>query len=496
MNKIFALLILITFTIKIFPQYYIDPTPVYLADTSITTATFDMPVPFNKEDVKAIGMGKTQVANGKGLNGMMYNPALLSQQKTFIEAASFQVSMPPESYDAVNYVQDHREEFKEAFSLKQMWQGVNDFKVAQTLQDQLNAVRKIQEGLQFPRDLLENVIGSAEKPKIHGVKAIPSISAQYKNFGFSLYGIGQSGFQVQQSPLIDALLDIYIPEDLNNNQQVLTAIAEIQALLQTVIDQNNDVTSEALPVTLSLSYIDIVAAAGYGYQVTPQLSFGGNLKVINRRFSAKRIVTTDFNGILNVLKKDLNSNQTGFTLDLGALYEFGNGIQAGVSLQNIIPVQEITSTLESTFTVSYYDYARDQNGQIILTQQGDTVIQSISRNVNTSSPFHLQVPFIINIGAIYPIFPEWDVALDWVDIAEQDGRFDKYFERIRIGTEYRLDAIPGSVNTAFRIGMADGRFTGGLGINLFNVVNIDGAYAWDNFVEAYSYFLQLRLGWY
>lgn len=497
MNRIFILFILIALPVQLYSQgYYVDPTPVFLPDTNVIGDRSEFPIPFNKDDVKAIGMGKTQIANGKRFNAMMYNPALLSREKLSIEALSVQLSMPPESYDAVNYVQDHIGEFKEALSLKEMWEGINNFKAAQTLQEQIAAVRKVQQGLIFPRNLLQNVIGSSQHPRIHGVKAIPSITAQINNFGFSLYGIGQSGFQVQQSPVIDALLDIQIPEDLNNTEALNAAINKIQALLQTIIDQNNDVTSEAIPVTLSLSYIDIVAAAGYGYQITPELSLGANLKVINRRFSAKRLVTVDYNDILNILKKDLTSNQTGFTMDLGALYDFGNGIQAGLSLQNIIPVQKISSTIEATVALSYYDYMRGPNGEILLTQQGDTILKSISRNVNIGLPYDLKVPFIMNIGAIYPIFTEWDIALDWVDIAEQDGRFDKYFERIRIGTEYRLDAITGKLGTAFRIGMADGRFTGGLGFNIFNVLHIDGAYAWDNFVEAYSYYLQVRLGWY
>src|SRR5690606_34088397 len=100
------------------------------------------------------------------------------------------------------------------------------------------------------------------------------------------------------------------------------------------------------------------------------------------------------------------------------------------------------------------------------TEQGDTVIQSVSQNVRVGIPFNLELPMIFNIGAVHPLTPDWDVAFDWVDITEQDVRFEDYMERLRIGTEYRLDAVKEKLGVAFRIGMADKRFTGGIGFNL------------------------------
>lgn len=59
-----------------------------------------------------------------------------------------------------------------------------------------------------------------------------------------------------------------------------------------------------------------------------------------------------------------------------------------------------------------------------------------------------------------------------------------------MGTEYRI------MNNllSFRSGVADNHPTLGIGVS-FKVVQVDAAYAYDNFIGDNAYFVQLKLGW-
>ncbi len=490
----FLFCILYLIPLKAQGGYVLDSEIKKLDDVNLSIESTKLYIPDEKEDVKSIGIGKTQVANGKRYNAMMSNPAFLGTKKFSLEAFSVQASLPPETFTAANFLNGNIEEFKQAVSLKEVWNGVNDFKAANSVQQQLAALQRIQNGLKFPRDLLDKVVGSSDSPLTHGLKVIPGISLQTQNFGFSIYAVGQSGFIVQQNPVIDMLLDTHIPNDLNNSQEVISAVSSIAGLLQTLVDASGNISLDAFPVTYSISYIDIVAAAGYGMKLTPHLNFGANLKIINRRFSAKRIVTQDFNEILNVLKKDFDANKTGLTIDIGALYDFNFGFRVGLSVQNLIPLQTLTSTMNAKIVQSGFDYKRDQNGNITLDNNRDTVIQVVTRNANIFLPFDLKLPILINLGANYSINRNWDVSFELADAADQDTRYNFYENRIRIGSEYRLETA-NNFGVAFRVGLADSRFTGGLGFNIFRVFQIDAAYAYDEYVQTYSYYGQIKFGW-
>ncbi len=497
--KYFKLLFLfLFFNASLFAQLgYTFDNSLTLPDTTIGLGAFSLPIPSEKVDVKAVGMGKTQIANGKDFNAMMYNPALLSRKRFSIDALSVNVSLPPKTYDAANYLTHHLDEFKDAVSLKEVWAGVGDFNNAVKTGDitqELAALKRIQEGMRFPKEILDNVVGSTDNPVTHGIRITPAFSLQINNFGFTLYSVAQSAFQVEQSPIIDALLAVQLPNDLNDPQQVANAILSLQGILQPLQELNN--FDDALPVAYSLSYVDLVGAFGYSYDVTPNLSIGVNLKVVHRRFSAERILFKEYENILNIFKRDLNQYITGVTLDIGGLYKFPNGTEVGLSIQNIIPVQKITSTLKANFDFTYFDYETNDQGKKVVNAQGDTLLQSVNQPVKIEWPFDLKLPMIINVGATHPITENWDVSLDWVDVSKQeDVLYVDYPERFRIGTEYRLDAIKQKLGVAFRIGMADERFTGGIGFNIFKALQIDGAYAYDNYVDAYSYYAQIKLGW-
>ncbi len=493
MKLIFLLVFIYVSSRLLFGQYSLDPSVVILPDQQITTESIPLPFYTEKEDVKYTGMGKTGTANGTKVNSMMYNPALLSRNRFSIDGVTISLSLPPATYDAANYINNHLAEFKDALSLKQVWEGVKNFNEGGDINQRLAALREIRAGLLFPRELLQQVIGTPDNPMTHGIRTIPSMAVQVGNFGFTIYGVGQSAFEVEQSPVLDALLSVPIPDNLDDPEQVANTILALEGLLQPIMDGND--LNDALPFAYSISYVDVTGALGYSYDITPRLSAGINLKAVHRRFSAKKLLLEEYKDVLNILKRDLNQYVTGITLDIGGLYQFPGGTDIGFSVQNLIPVKKITSVLTTDFNYTYLDYKRDNNGNIVINAQGDTVIQSFSQTYNIGIPFDLKLPMVFNLGVFQEITENWDAAFDLVDVAEQDIRYEDYWSRFRIGTEYRLEAIPEKLGASFRVGMADKRFTGGIGFNIFRALQIDGAYAYDDFVGSYSYYLQARLGW-
>jgi hypothetical protein len=86
--------------------YYISRSET-LPDTTLVLNSTALPFALNREDVRAIGMGKAQIALGRTFNAMMYNPALLSHAKFNIEALSLNLSLPPQTYEAAYFLKDH-----------------------------------------------------------------------------------------------------------------------------------------------------------------------------------------------------------------------------------------------------------------------------------------------------------------------------------------------------------------------------------------------------
>ena len=76
--------------------------------------TINHKFPINSIDVRAVGMGNTQIANGNTFNAMMYNPAFLGTSKKSFEVFGFQMGMPPTTYDAAFFLLDHMDEFEDA----------------------------------------------------------------------------------------------------------------------------------------------------------------------------------------------------------------------------------------------------------------------------------------------------------------------------------------------------------------------------------------------
>ncbi len=443
------------------------------AHAQIQTETVGIPISSIREDVRAIGMGKTQIANGTQFNAMMYNPALLANTRSSFDLPSIQTSLPSESFSAVSFLADNLSQFTKGTFVKDINGGVADYRAAQTDDARLAALRRIQSGLRFISDLQDKVGGTTDDPKVHGLSAAVSFQGQVGNFGFAVYGVGQTAFTVYSSQAVSALAKVNIPQ--GTEDITVETLAELAAAADALLNPDGTPKDGAAPTALAVSYSDLVVATGYGDQLTDELSLGGNLKLVTRSFSSKLIEPGNYNKIWKELREDFENSVTGLTVDVGAMYKFKKaGTQIGASIQNIIPVGRVSSKL------SWTNYSVDENGnaaeQIVTT------------------PFELELPLIVNIGATHPMNENWDISLDVTDLASQDEKYEEYVERLRVGTEYRLQTT-GWFGAAFRGGLADKRPTVGLGLHFGRSFQIDAAYAYDNYVEANSYFAQIRFGW-
>ncbi|HWP83386.1 MAG TPA: conjugal transfer protein TraF [Bacteroidota bacterium] len=485
----------LVFSSSLYSQYYIGQQ-IQLPDTTIFTESLSLPISPNREDVKAIGMGKTQIANGRTFNAMMYNPALLARDRFRFDLAGIQASLPNTTLKAIDFLRANKTHFSTGLFLQQISQGINEFGNATTLQQQEAAVQKINSGLRFLNSLQAEVIGTEENPKTHGIGIVPNIQAQFGTWGFSLFASAQSGFQVQPGRTVSDILALKLPDD--PSQFTVDAITRLAEIIFPLFEPNTNQldVNQALPEIYALSYVDIVGAGGYAMDVGDGLFIGANVKVINRRFSTKRIASDNIENIVSEARSDFQSSQTGFTVDLGGFYTMSSGTQLGVSLQNILPIQKITSHASiNTEVGAIVDYQRDAGGNPIVNGNGDTALVAVQRLINIRVPFDLKTPFVANIGLLHPLTDQWDIAFDWSDIFAQDIRFESTAERFRIGTEYRLDALTEVLGLALRGGLADGQITIGLGLNLFRVIQIDGAIAKDQFVGERAYFGQIKIGW-
>jgi hypothetical protein len=445
------------------------------AQTEYTADTYSIPISPSREDVKAIGMGKTQIANGRTFNAMLYNPALLARTRTSFDVIGVQASLPGSTFDALTFLSNNRSQFSSGQFLKDIRAGYNAYQNAVDLAGQIAAIRKINAGLKFINDFQSNVLGSAENPKTQGIMVVPNVQVQLGNWGFSVHANLQSGFQCFPGQAVTELLALKIPENVDNITP--EELLRLAAIVLPLFDANGNLSyRQAIPTTFAVAYLDIVGAAGYAYTINEGLSVGANLKVINRRFSTKIINSDNYDKIVSEVRSEFQSSITGVTVDLGGVYRYRKtGTDIGLTLQNIIPVPKATST--ATLTGIAYDAGGNP------------------QPVNIRVPFELTVPVLLNLGVTQPITPQWDASFDWVDIVAQDTKHETYVERFRLGTEYRLEAIPRSLGIAVRVGVADKRFAGGLGLNLFRAVQVDGAYAYDTFIGDYSYFAQLKIGW-
>jgi hypothetical protein len=452
-----------------------------------TTDQLSVPISPNRDDVKAIGMGGTQLALGTRFNAMMYNPALLAHRRVSYDVIGVQASLPSTTFDAISFLSDGNtvRELRTGDFLKRIRRGFDQFLNGNGAAEQSAGISLMNSGLKFVNEMQDRVIGPADDPKLQGISVIPNIQVQVDNWGFSLYGILQSGFQSYPTEALSQLYSMRIPENLttdNLTPEVRDQLLQIGVLILPLFDQNLNLRyQQAIPTTFAMAYLDIVGAVGYGYQITPQLSLGANLKLVNRRVSTKIISSEHYDQILREVRTDFKTSKTGVTLDLGGLYKFQEiNTSVAISLQNVIPMPSLNS--EAVLNDIVY-------------VQPDPNELPVAQTLQLTLPFEFKVPFLAHIGATHAITPDWDVAVDWVDVASQDESYERYADRFRLGTEYRLEVAPGSFGTAFRLGMASTHFAGGLGLSFWRVVQLDGAYAFDHFIGDDAFYAQIKIGW-
>ncbi len=451
----------------------------------------------------AVGMGKTQTSNGQSYNGMLINPALLSDGKNRIDVLGLQVSFPKSTFDAASFLKKNKQEFKTGDFLKSLGRGFQEYYTAETPEQQTAAIRKINQALSFPNELYSTIIGDVNNPLTNGLSVIPTVQVQYGRWGFSLFGKGQIGFVVNPGSTIPKILGLHIQE--NTTDLTVDMIKSLAEILGSAFDENGDVAFDALPQAFALSYVDIVGVLGRSYALSPNLDIGANVKIINRRFSTKIISPDNFKDVLNEARRELKHTATGFTADLGFLYRSPkNGMRVGASLLNVLPVKTITSTTGLQFTipsnVSYVDDGTgnpavgsvDLEGYYHPDPMGDTLLVIEKSQVNVKQPFELKAPLLANLGVSYPLKSNWDIALDWVDIFSKDETFKGLGDRLRVGTEYRFSNWSPLVSV--RGGIAEKHLTVGAGVQT-KYARIDLAYARDPFLEKGSIFSQIQLGW-
>jgi len=484
LRMLLCLFLFLSITVNVFSQM------VKLDHQYVTAKTVELKYPMNYIDVRALGMGGAHTANGKHFNAMMYNPAMLGHKRSSIEFFGIHTGMPFETYDAADYLVEHIDEFYEAASLNQVWDGLDQLTAAgATNPEKLDALHEIQDGLVFVDDLLVEVTGPADNPKTHGVNLQTGFSAQFGSWGFSLYGLGQAGFIMQLSPAFESLTEIDVPSTLSDRVAVARAIVQLTAALVPAITDNRKFSDSVYPTAFYASYFDVVGTAGYAMPVYENLTVGANLKIINRRFLLDRIPVDDYDEIINNAWSKFKSSRTGLTADLGAHYQFGFGTSAGLALHNVIPVKEIKKTIDTDFK-----FSRIVRSDITQDGRIDS-LRYLTWEATVTRPFALKLPFVVNLGLCHPLTDNWDIALDWVDILENDFRYEKTYDRLRLGTEYRYELFRDKLTITPRIGLADQRAAMGLGFNIYQLFQLDCAYAYDRFVNQYAFYAQLKIGW-
>jgi hypothetical protein len=482
---------------------YINYSQVQGEPISLSLNAIDIPASPGWTDVRSIGMGRTQTADGRFRIAMLNNPALLSIPRQRIEAFGFQVGFPKTTFDAASFVKNNRHQFQTGDFLKQLGEGFRDYYSADTPEQQRTAVGKINRALDFPNALLDKTVGDPLNPRTHGFNASPVLQVQWDHWGAALFANAEIGFVIDPGETTTKLLGLHIPENTQDlTSDVLLNLAQI---VGTLFDENGDISSAALPKAFAMSHIDIVAAVGRSFRVNDRLDAGVNLKVINRRFSTKLISADNLDRVLSEARADLRHTATGFTFDVGALYRFSpTGPRVGVAVQNLLPVKTVSSSTAFDFTIpagaAYVDDGTgspavgsvDGSGNYIPDPAGDTLLVIENRDLHIVQPFRLKAPLLVNAGVLVPIRPHWDATFDWADMLSKDKTYDKTADRIRIGTEYRVPQL--DERLALRAGLAGRRLTGGVGVTL-SVVQIDFAYARDPFLEKDALYTQVRFAW-
>lgn len=465
----------------------------------------------NVQNIKAIGMGKTQIANGYNFNAMLDNPALLSRKRVSFDLLTLQVGIPKSSFSAISYINDNAKKLENGNYFNALDLAYQEYEKAETADEQFAAIGKMNEALSFPREFKNEILGTEDNPKNHNLNFTPSFQLQIKNFGFSYHAQMSLGFEGNPGQTVERALNLKLPVD--SSTVSAPVLKEILEIVNTAIDGNGNITPEASPEVFAFSYIDQVLTFGYAHTIEEGITIGANLKHLKRRFTTKNFDLENLDTVFDEFAEDFGKPITAITLDLGGLYYHKEwDTEFGISIQNIIPVKKTKSTANFSFIDSESDYVLDENGEKLVgfvdfngdfyseeevqsipgfeNVVGDTLISVIQNKVTEQTAFELRAPLLVNLGSFHKINENWDVSFDFVDLFARNENFENYFERFRIGTEYRtLKNI-----LAFRTGIADNTLTFGAGLS-FKIIQFDLAFAHDNFANENVWLGQLKFGW-
>jgi hypothetical protein len=475
-------------------QYYLRRT-VQLPDSTINEPLRRLAIPPMSGDVRALGMGRTRVADGNALSSFLHNPGFLGRTDRIAGSGSLIAIAPLETIDAIVFLSRHSDEFDRAFSLQSLVETFDAYLQGTTIDQQVQ--EKLERVAAVTRDLLENVIGDPRNPDIHTANLNFIAQMQVGHWGFSLQGYGQSGMGSYVGPIMASLLEISARTDFNDETQKAQALAQLEGLLARVIDPvTGKVALEVLPAFYSVTFADLMATAGYGFLLAESLSVGVQLKVLNRRFSAARIGVDEASDFSQNAFGGLAVGLTGVTFDVGAVYRLPSGLTVGLNLQNLIPMKTLSSGYNFSLESVQFQPDRETDGSYIINSGGDTALVAYSRKNMFSGPSTLALPFLANIGVLFPINEDWDVSFELVDIAQQESSYESYTQRFGFGLEYRLHFLSDNLHVAPRLGLENTEPSLGIGVSYRDIVALNGAYYAGSQIRARRNFaLQLTAWW-
>jgi hypothetical protein len=468
---------------------------VQLPDTSFTTPFPRQALPVVFPDTRSAGMGRTRIADENALTSFRYNPGFLGRTDRVAGTGGIIANAPVQTVDAVVFIGGNVPELEGAVSLRALQDAVDAYRNGVGFTQQVE--EKLANVYAFGQELFAKVVGDPDNPDLHGAMLDVSAQMQVGHWGFSLDGYGQTAMAAYPGPILSTLTGIYLRTDFSDSTEAAEALAELGALVDEIRDPlTGNVKPGALPAFYSLTYMDIVATAGYGLMVADSLSVGANLKIINRRFSAARISAATAGDITQELFGDLKSGVTGVTFDLGAVYRTTAGLTIGMNLQNLVPVSVLSSGYSLNFNSFNVRRDLDSAGNPIVNADGDTALVASAQNTLIEGPAELALPFVANIGAMFRINEDWDASFELVDIAQQVSTYENYAQRFGFGMEYRFHFFGDYLHVAPRIGFASTELTAGLGVSYRGFITLNAAYYTSAIVKARKNIaVQLSVNW-
>ncbi|MDH4069956.1 MAG: conjugal transfer protein TraF [Ignavibacteria bacterium] len=477
-------------------QYYFNPGGSFQRpDSTASLSVEELSFPVLSIDMRSAGMGLTSISDTLADNALQINPALRAGRTGFHGSFVVYGAIPVRTFDAITFLGNSEGEFISGSTAKDLYDVVNAYSNDPSLLPEVSAA--IQRLLEVPRTMVEQLVGDPNNPDQNGANLAANFQFQIGQFGGSVMAYGQSGFVIDMGSVYNEFLNVLLTTNFQDTSDVIEAISRLQGITDFIVDPTTGaVSAEAFPTMYAVSFADIVGTLGYGYRVSDQIDLGVNLKVLNRRFSFDRLSYNDAEDIAQNFLSDLETGTTGFTADVGAMLRFHPQVEIGVSLQNIIPFQSLSSSYEFRRTNTTITHERDANGNFILNSSGDTSLVAIVQNVTVNGPAKLTLPFIATTGAVFHALEDLDFAIEWVDMfAQQEKRYEAYFDRIRLGAEYRFHLLGNVLMIPVRMGLSEGVPTFGFGANFGDILMLDLAYFGSNFRKAPAYGAQLRVRW-